>query len=198
MLILTAAAICSPSSSGKTADEMAPFVSAVSGAAHLKLIERFAHGIWEHTGRQYGYALDHWLAAEKQVLAASVAVIESASDAQQAMLSLPSILENLDPAKILQEIGILAKTMWERAGRQHGHTLDFWVAAERYVLTLTIAAIRQAPTGNELTEVVVNTITALSPLSIWQTINDSLFDAQRRVLTAIADGRELTTVRNAA
>jgi hypothetical protein len=103
VLILTAAALRSGSSSAEAANAPATILSVFSWASHLKLIERFAYCIWEQTGQQSGYALDNWLAAEKQVLAVSVAIIESSSDAQQAMRSLVNASQSLNPPNVLDQ-----------------------------------------------------------------------------------------------
>jgi hypothetical protein len=49
--------------------------------AYLEHIRRNAYLLWESAGRQYGNALDYWLQAERQVLAA---VMETATPPAEA------------------------------------------------------------------------------------------------------------------
>lgn len=206
VMILTAAAIRSGSSSAQAANALPTILSVLSWASHLKLIERFAYCIWEQTGRQSGYALDHWLAAEKQVLAVSVAIIESSS-AQQAMRSLVTASQSLNPPNVLEPIRVMANAMWKQAGRAPGHALDFWIAAEKSVLTLTVAAVR-ASAGNEPAKIVADTFADFSPVRFLERIKDRAqtmweeaghqasqtldywLNAERQYLWSIADGEE--------
>lgn len=50
------------------------------------------------------------------------------------------------PANLDQRIREIAYLMWEAAGHQHGRALDYWLAAEREVLT-TLAATAWALVG---------------------------------------------------
>lgn len=214
VLVLTAAVFIN--SSPKTGDALSPLLSALSGATHLQLIEGIAHSIWEQEGRQIGSALDHWLAAEKQVLAVSVAVMESSRDAHEAMRNLSLTLHNLDPVNLLEPIRALAEAMWEQAGGQSGFALDFWVAAEKHVLTLTAAVIRQASAGSGSAELIASMFSAFSPLPVLEMISetaqkawlelgrktsqdvDNWLNAEREVLANIAAGKRTPSIRQVA
>jgi hypothetical protein len=63
------------------AREGATELAALPAPAYLEHIRRNAYLLWESAGRQYGNALDYWLQAERQVLAA---VMETAAPPAEA------------------------------------------------------------------------------------------------------------------
>lgn len=69
MAIMRAAA-ASRGGDGETVEPWIRDLTKVSPAAYLDRIQQLAYQMWETTGRQYGQALDFWLEAEKQTLAA--------------------------------------------------------------------------------------------------------------------------------
>jgi hypothetical protein len=97
--------------------------------------------------------------------------------------------------------------MWKQAGRAPGHALDFWIAAEKSVLTLTVAAVR-ASAGNEPAKIVAKTFADFSPFRFLETIRDRAqsmweeaghqtsqtldywLNAERQYIRGIADGQE--------
>ena len=163
-LALSAAMIRSLPSSSEADASLGGIIRFLSGGAHLGLIQRFAHGIWERSGQEHGAALRHWLAAEKQVLALSVAVIETSVEAHKdALINLKTALNSLDPGYVFDNIRAMAKAMWEELGCQPERSLDCWIAAEKHVITIAVAAIRQAQAGEAAAEVVERTLSNLSP-----------------------------------
>lgn len=99
-------------------------------------IRQLAKPLWESAGEQYGTALDCWLMAENMVvetMAATTKLVGAALDST--VLSPRQFLERPTevPTKRIRE---LAYVMWEAAGDQQGAAMDFWLAAERHVLTV--------------------------------------------------------------
>ncbi len=100
-------------------------------------VRELAECMWEAAGRQYGMAQEFWLAAERHVLAALRA---SAFPADAEKPAWPSELAALAPAAYLEHIRKMAYYYWEAAGRGYGQTLDYWLQAERDLLTMMTAA----------------------------------------------------------
>lgn len=99
-------------------------------------IRQLAKPLWESAGEQYGTALDCWLMAENMVvetMAATTKIVGAAFDTT--VLSPRQFWER--PSEVpTQRIRELAYLMWEAAGDQQGAAIDFWLAAERHVLTV--------------------------------------------------------------
>lgn len=49
------------------------------------------------------------------------------------------------PPSVHERIEKLAYLLWEMAGRHHGMSLDYWLAAEREIMTRDAKAARQRP-----------------------------------------------------
>lgn len=103
-------------------------------------IRQLAQPLWESAGEQYGTALDCWLMAEKMVLEMAAATtrivgaaLDSAVTSDRGLWERPSAV----PTDRIREMAYL---MWDAAGRQHGAAIDFWLAAEKHVLTIMRAA----------------------------------------------------------
>jgi hypothetical protein len=108
-------------------------------------IQRLAECMWDSAGRQYGHAQDFWLAAERHVLAmiraAQAGAVSKEYDEMVADLC------TLPPEAYLERIRIMAYYLWESAGRQYGHALDYWLEAEQSLLQLlTNAPGSRSPT----------------------------------------------------
>jgi hypothetical protein len=85
-------------------------------------------------------AMDFWLMAEQMVLevmdaTTKVTGFSVLQDVPQARIDPP--LPAVVPTERIRD---LAHCMWDAAGRQYGLALDFWLSAERHVLTMMRAA----------------------------------------------------------
>ncbi len=131
--MLSASSRLATAASGETAVLAAgddPAMAAVSRVRDL------AHCMWDNAGRQYELALDCWLSAERHALALARATA-SAREGARELAALPA------PA-YLERIRVNAYALWETAGRQYGHTLDYWLQAEQQVLD---AIAEASPSG---------------------------------------------------
>jgi predicted component of type VI protein secretion system len=103
-------------------------------------ISKLATPLKQSAGAQYDMAVDFWLMAEQMVLevmdaTTKVAGLNVLQDVPQAEIDPP--LPAVVPTERIRD---LAHCMWESAGRQYGLALDFWLSAERHVLTMMRAA----------------------------------------------------------
>lgn len=112
-------------------------------AAPVDKVRELAECMWDSAGRQYGMAQDYWLAAERHVLALARAA--AALPGSAAPDSIAVELNDLSPATYLERIRVMAYYYWETAGRSYGRALDFWLQAERDVLSRLTASGKQAP-----------------------------------------------------
>ena len=110
-----------------------------SAAPVGKVLRELAECMWESAGRQYGMAQDYWLSAERHVLA----MVRAATT-----LPLPGSLNseawnaellNSSPSAYLERIRSMAYNYWEAAGRGYGRALDYWLQAERNMLSMMAA-----------------------------------------------------------
>jgi hypothetical protein len=101
-------------------------------------IRDLAGPLWRSAAQPYGLALDFWLMAEQMV----GEMLRTTAQIQKSMLADPPPLPSqwLPEAVPVKRIEELAKCMWEAAGRQYDATQDYWLAAERHVLTIMRAA----------------------------------------------------------
>ncbi len=131
--MLTASARLATTAAGET------MVSASGddrAAAPINWVQDLAHCMWENAGKQYDLALDCWLAAEKHALALSRATAAAREGAKDlAALPAPAYLEHIRRN---------AYMLWESAGRQYGNALDYWLQAERQVLSAVAEATAPA------------------------------------------------------
>lgn len=100
-------------------------------------VRELAECMWEAAGRQYGMTQDFWLAAERHVLAMLRA---SAFPTDSEKPGWPADLAKLSPAAYLEQIRRMAYYYWEATGRSYGNTLDYWLQAERDLLSMMSAA----------------------------------------------------------
>ena len=103
-------------------------------------ISNLALPLKQSAGAQYDMAVDFWLMAEQMVLevmdaTTKVAGLNSMQDVPQAEIDPP--LPAVVPTERIRD---LAHCMWDSAGRQYGLALDFWLSAERHVLTMMRAS----------------------------------------------------------
>lgn len=104
-------------------------------------IRRLAQPIWSSAGEQYGTAMDCWLMAENMVLETVSATTKILGAAMGSTVSSSREFWDVPTEVPTRRIRELAHLMWEEAGRQQGATLDFWLAAERHVLTVMRAGM---------------------------------------------------------
>jgi hypothetical protein len=103
-------------------------------------ISKLATPLKQSAGAQYDMAVDFWLMAEQMVLevmdaTTKVAGLNVLQDVPQAEIQPP--LPAVVPTERIRD---LAHCMWDSAGRQYGLALDYWLSAERHVLTMMRAA----------------------------------------------------------
>lgn len=119
-----------------------PAVLELPEAAPVDRVRALAETMWESAGRQYGFAQDFWLAAERHTLALMRALAATTAAGRSPDTWIEE-LGHLTPAAYLERIQVLAYNMWETAGRQYDRALDFWLEAERQ----TLAALAQVAAG---------------------------------------------------
>jgi hypothetical protein len=125
-----------------------PPIGELPSAAPVAKVRELAECMWESAGRQYGMAQDYWLSAERHVLAMMRAA--TALPAPGSLSSNARIAEllNLSPSAYLQRIRSMAYDYWEAAGRGYGQALDYWLQAERNILsTMAAGAEPNAPSA---------------------------------------------------
>jgi hypothetical protein len=108
-------------------------------AAPVGKVRELAECMWESAGRQYGMAQDYWLSAERHVLAMMRAA--TTLPMPGSLNSKPWTVELLDssPSAYLERIRTMAYQYWEAAGRGYGRALDYWLQAERNMLSMIAA-----------------------------------------------------------
>jgi len=117
-------------------------------------IRQLAQPLWLSAGEQYGTAMDCWLMAENMVLETMAATTKIVGATLDTAVSSTRQFWEIPTEVPTERIRELAQLMWEAAGRQQGATLDFWLAAERHVVTVMRSGM-SGPTsenspGNEL------------------------------------------------
>ena len=116
-----------------------PSVDELPSAFPVGKVRELAECMWELAGRQYGMAQDYWLSAERHVLAmmhAATALPPPGSLSSNARIA---ELLDLSPSAYLQRIRSMAYEYWEAAGRGYGQALDYWLQAERNILSAMAA-----------------------------------------------------------
>ncbi len=112
-------------------------------------IRQLAQPIWVSAGEQYGTALECWLMAENMVLETMAATAKIVGAAFDTSLSSSRRFWEVPTVVPTERIRELAHVMWESAGRQQGAALDFWLAAERHVLTVMRTGMSAPPSEND-------------------------------------------------
>lgn len=139
-------------------------------------IRQLAQPIWVSAGEQYGMALDCWLMAENMVLetmAATAKIVGAAFDtsvsSSRRFWEVPTVV----PTERIRE---LAHVMWESAGRQHGTALDFWLAAERHVLTVVRTGMGGLPSENGMQNEWAQELLFGSPAAYMDRVREVAYD----------------------
>jgi hypothetical protein len=165
-------------------------------------IRQLAKPLWVSAGEQYGTALDCWLMAENMILETMAATTKIVGAALDTSVSARKQFWEVPTEVPTERVRELAYLMWEAAGRQHGAATDFWLAAERHVLTVMrtgMGAAADADTPNVLAkELLLGSSAAYLDRvrelahSIWLSAGqecgrslDFWLDAERRVLGAM-------------
>lgn len=108
-------------------------------------IRELARPLWESAIQPYGMAVDFWLMAEQMVREMTEATARLTTAVREMPPAFaPRWLPEAVPVARIQE---LAECMWDAAGRQFGLAQDYWLAAERHVLSQlrVIAALDAVP-----------------------------------------------------
>jgi uncharacterized membrane protein YgcG len=108
-------------------------------------IRDLAQPLWNSAAQPYNMAIDFWLMAEQMVVEMMTATARLQADL--ARTPPPMSATWLPETAPVARIRALAECMWEAAGRQYGLAQEFWLAAERHVLT-TMRAAANGPAGN--------------------------------------------------
>ena len=118
-----------------------PSIAELPSAAPVGKVRELAGCMWESAGRQYGMAQDYWLAAERHVLA----MMRAATALPTPGSSNPwtAEIDSMSPSAYLERIRSMAYCYWEAAGRGYGQALDYWLRAERDMLSMMAAVAEQ-------------------------------------------------------
>jgi DUF2934 family protein len=130
---------------------------------HIRVL---AQPLWESAARPYGMAMDFWLMAEQMVLEMMAATARM----QDKAISPPPLppTGELPSAVPVAKVRALAECMWDSAGRQYGIAQDYWLSAERHVLTMMRAARALPP--HEQAEPWAAELSTLEPSAYLQRI----------------------------
>lgn len=108
-------------------------------------IRDIAHDFWLNAGTDFGWtALDFWLMAEQMV------VELTAESARQVKIAAAMALENSAAwpsalrALYAYRVRELAHNMWSASTEQRDRSMDYWLAAEKHLRSLTESAARTA------------------------------------------------------
>lgn len=96
-------------------------------------VRELARPLWDSAMQPYGMTLDFWLMAEQMVRE----MTEATGRLTTAVRDLPPTFAPhwLPDAVPVARIHELAECMWNAAGRHVGLAQDYWLAAERHVLS---------------------------------------------------------------
>ncbi|TVR99910.1 MAG: DUF2934 domain-containing protein [Rhodospirillales bacterium] len=99
---------------------------------YLERVRDLSYQMWEAGGQQYGRAMDYWIAAERHVSAMMMTQAQASPAAGPEAAA--KAVESFSATEHLERIRLAAYYMWEKAGRQYGDSLEYWLAAERQIL----------------------------------------------------------------
>jgi hypothetical protein len=128
-----------------------PSIAELPSAAPVGKVRELAECMWESAGRQYGMAQDYWLSAERHVLAMMRAA--TALPAPRSSNPWTAELSSLSASAYLERIRSMAYLYWEAAGRGYGQALDYWLRAERDMLSMMAAAAEQKSSSEGANEI---------------------------------------------
>ncbi len=110
-------------------------------------INSLAYHLWVSADREYGRALEFWNMAEQMVWELVVGSARLSGSVAEASVA----VERKAPAmaaNYAQQVRELAYLMWEAAGAQYGRAMDYWIAAERHVMTMMMASAAKNPSAD--------------------------------------------------
>ena len=116
-----------------------PSIGELPSAAPVGKVRELAECMWESAGRQYGMAQDYWLSAERHVLAMMRAATTLPVPGSLNSNARTAELLDLSPSAYLERIRSMAYDYWEATGRGYGRALDYWLQAERNMLSMMAA-----------------------------------------------------------
>ena len=110
-------------------------------------VRNLAQPLWESAARPYGMAVDFWLMAEQMVLEMMSATARMQTIAAETP-DLPPDVAGVPLAAPVERVRALARCMWESASLQSDMSEQFWLSAERHVLTMLRAATACSTSGS--------------------------------------------------
>ena len=138
-------------------------------------ISKLAMPLKQSAGAQYDMAVDFWLMAEQMVLevmdaTTKVAGLNVLQDVPQAEIEPP--LPAVVPTERIRD---LAHCMWDSAGRQYGLALDYWLSAERHVLTMMRAASGMATPSTKSAQAMAQEYATASAAAYLERIRETAY-----------------------
>jgi hypothetical protein len=124
---------------------------------------------------RYDLAVDFWLMAEQMVLEVMDATTRVAGLSIKDDVPPPEFSPPLPAVVPTEKIRDLAHCMWESAGRQYGLALDFWLSAERHVLTMMRASSGAASPSNEEARVMAQQYATASAAAYLERIRETAY-----------------------
>ncbi len=106
-------------------------------------VNSLAYHLWLSAGREYRRVVDFWSMAEQMVWELAVATTRMSGSAMEAGVD-PDRTAPTIAATYLQRVHELAYFMWEASGAQCGRAMEFWLAAERHVMTMMLFSGQKA------------------------------------------------------
>lgn len=135
-------------------------------------IRQLAQPLWESAGEQYGTALDCWLTAEKMVLETMAATTKIVGAAFDTTVSSTKQFWEMPTEVPTERVRELAHLMWDAAGRQQGVTMDFWLAAERHVLTVMRTGMGASASDNDTQNALARELMFGSPAAYMDRVRE--------------------------
>lgn len=138
-------------------------------------VRELAYSIWKSAGEGYGQAVDCWLMAEQMVAETAMVTARIARamvDAAGAAVGTPPSQLSAEYGKYIRE---LAYCMSSTADQQYGHAMDFWLASEKHIAAMIVAATRTAGSPAEKQRAVTQMLEAFSPSGYLERIRKTAY-----------------------
>lgn len=114
-------------------------------AFYAEQVRTLADAMWKAADAQVGGTMDVWAAAEKHIMAVAERAACSAGATVGAEKAVAKAFETFDAEEYLNQVRVLAYSIWEQAGQQVGTAMDDWVEAERRITELHLAMVPGVP-----------------------------------------------------
>jgi len=124
---------------------------------------------------RYDLAVDFWLMAEQMVLEVMDATTRVAGLSIKEDVPPPEIDLPLPAVVPTDRIRDLAHCMWDSAGRQYGLALDYWLSAERHVLTMMRASSGAARPSSEEARVMAQQYATATAAAYLERIRETAY-----------------------